>query len=127
MREYRFVLGGRFLEAKNRSVYAPQEKNPKGEEHEDAGYIGFDRGRRRFVFRQFHAEGFVNQYAADSIAAGADSIVFTSEAIENIPAGWRARETYRILGPDEFLERFELAPPGGGFALYTENRLRRVK
>jgi len=38
--------------------------------------------------------------------------VFTSEAIENIPAGWRARETYVVTGPDEFEEVFELAEPG---------------
>ena len=35
-----------------------------------------------------------------------------SEAIENIPAGWRAREIYTILNNDEFKERFELAEPG---------------
>lgn len=126
-RRYAFTLNDRFLEVHNKSVYAPQEKNPKGEVHEDRGFIGWDRARRRFVLRQFHVEGFVNQYVADSVAAGADSLVFTSEAIENIPAGYRARETYRILGPDEFVERFELAEPGAGFVLYSEGRFKRRK
>ena len=126
-REYRLTLGGRFLEVRNRAVYAPQEKNPKGETHEDIGYISWDRSRRRFVLRQFHVEGFVNQYVADSLAAGADSVVFTSEAIENLPPGWRARETLRILGPGAFVERFELAAPGKDFELYSESRLRRRK
>jgi hypothetical protein len=52
---------------------------------------------------------------------------FVSEAIENISPGWRARESYRILGPDEFFETFELAEPGKDFELYTESRLKRAK
>lgn len=36
-REYEFVLTGTFLFVKNKSTYAPQEKNPKGEVHEDWG------------------------------------------------------------------------------------------
>lgn len=36
------------------------------------------------------------------------------------------RETYIVLGPDEFVERFELAEPGKDFGLYSQSRLRRV-
>ena len=126
-RDYSFTLNDRFLEVRNKSTYLPQEKNPKGEVHEDRGFVSWDRGRRRFVFRQFHVEGFVNQYVADSVAASPDSIVFRSEAIENIPLGYRARETCRILGPDEFVERFELAEPNGEFAVYSESRFKRKK
>src|SRR5690242_18267955 len=61
-REYQFVLNQKYLNVKHKSVYAPQEKNPKGEVHEDLGFISFDRSRKQFVFRQFHVEGFVNQY-----------------------------------------------------------------
>jgi hypothetical protein len=124
-REYRLILGDRFIEARSQSTYAPQEKNPKGEVHEDRGIFSWDRARGRFVLRQFHVEGFVNHYVADSLDAIADSLVFTSEAIENIPSGFRARETYRMAGPDEFLERFEMAEPGGAFALYSETRFKR--
>ena len=126
-RDYSFTLNDRFLEVRNKSTYVPQEKNPRGEVHEDRGFMSWDRSRRRFVFRQFHVEGFVNQYVADSVAASADSIVFRSEAIENIPDGYRARETYRILGPDEFLERFEMAKPSGEFAVYSESRFKRKR
>jgi len=38
-------------------------------------------------------------------------MVFVTEAIENIPAGWRARETYQVWNDNEFTERFELAAP----------------
>ena len=126
-REYRWTLNDRFIEVRNQSTYAPQPKNPKGEVHQDQGMISWDRHRHRFVLRQFHIEGFVNQYVADSLDANPDSLVFTSEAIENIPAGFRARETYRILGPDEFIERFELAEPESAFVVYTEGRFKRVR
>ncbi|HET9252114.1 MAG TPA: hypothetical protein VFP58_08365 [Candidatus Eisenbacteria bacterium] len=126
-REYRFILGDRFLEAVNQSTYPPQDANPKGEVHEDRGMFSWDRARRRFVLRQFHVEGFVNEYVADSLGADAERIVFTTESIENIPAGFRGRETYRILGPDEFVERFEIAEPGKEFALYSETVLKRMK
>jgi hypothetical protein len=65
--------------------------------------------------------------AATSISDDGKTIVFTSESIENIPAGWRARETYKIVSEDEFTETFELAGPGKEFETYTENRLRRKK
>jgi hypothetical protein len=48
------------------------------------------------VLRQFHVEGFVNQYVLEP-GSTPERLVFTTEAIENIPAGWRARETIRVL------------------------------
>jgi hypothetical protein len=124
-REYTRILGGRFIQLRNRSVYPPQAKNPKGETHEDIGVFSFDRSRKTIAFRQFHVEGFVTHYVAEPGSDG--EIVFASEAIENIPAGYRSRETYRKLGPDEMEEVFELAPPGKPFEVYSRSRLRRVK
>lgn len=124
-REYARILGSRFIEGRNRSVYPPQQKNPKGETHEDRGVFSFDRARKRLVLRQFHVEGFVNQYVADPpVKPGV--VVFTSEAIENIPAGYRARETYTLRGPDELEEVFELAEPGKEFTVYSRTTLKRV-
>jgi len=125
-REYTPILNSRFIRVQNKSVYAPQEKNPKGETHEDLGVFSFDASRRRAVLRQFHGEGFVNQYSAD-LDAKLGTLAFISEAIENIPPGWRARETYVVLGPDEFEETFDLAGPGKPFELYSRVRLKRVR
>jgi hypothetical protein len=125
-RSYELVLNEKFLQVRNKSTYEPQEKNPKGEIHEDWGLIGFDRARKQFVYRQFHVEGFVNQYVLESISDDGKTLVFVTEQIENIAAGWRARETYRIRGENEFTEIFELAPPGEVFEVYAENELRRV-
>jgi hypothetical protein len=55
------------------------------------------------------------------------AIVLATEGRENIPAGWRARETYKILGADELVEVFELAKPGKDFELYSESHWRRKK
>jgi THAP4-like, heme-binding beta-barrel domain len=123
-REYKKALNGRFIQIHNRSVYEPQPSNPKGEVHEDVGFISFDRVRRRFVLRQFHVEGFVNQYVSEPTAAR--TWVFTSEAIENIAPGWRARETYTITSPTEVEEVFELAEPGKEFEVYSRTRLART-
>ena len=55
------------------------------------------------------------------------TLIFVSEAIENIPSGFRARETYTLIGPDEFEEVFELAEPGKDFALYSRATLKRAR
>jgi hypothetical protein len=125
-REYRLILGDCFIEVRNRSVYPPQEKNPRGEVHEDLGYLSVDRPRKLFVLRQFHLEGFVNTYTAPATSAPPGPMVFNTEAIENLPPGWRARETYRFEGPDQLIELFELAEPGKEFTTYSEARLKRV-
>jgi hypothetical protein len=122
-RSYRWVLGGRYLEVRNRSTYAPQPKNPKGEQHEDLGFVSHDKGRKKLVFRQFHVEGFVNHYVLESEAP--DSLVFASEAIENIPPGFRARETLRFLGDGQLEETFEIAAPSKDFEVYSKTKLTR--
>jgi hypothetical protein len=124
-RTYAFVLNDRFLQVKNTSTYPPQEKNKTGEIHQDMGMIGYDKARKRFVFRQFHTEGFVNTYVQQE-DIDEKRIVFARESIENISPGWRARETYFILNENEFIERFELAEPGKDFALYSEAHLKRM-
>ena len=66
-REYTRILNSRFIRVQNKSVYPPQEKNPKGETHEDFGVFSFDKSRKVAVLRQFHVEGFVNQYVFDLV------------------------------------------------------------
>lgn len=126
-REYAPLLRGRILQGKNRSVYPPQPANKKGEDHEDFGVFSFDNSVKRIRFWQFHVEGFVVHYLHDVAASKADTIVFVSESIENIPPGYRSRETFRVLGPDQIEEVFELADPGMEFVVYSTTRLRRVR
>ena len=125
-RTYQFILNDRFLQEANTSTYPPQEKNQKGEVHHHMSMISHDGARKSFVFRQFHTEGFVNTYVQEPTTDD-KKIVFVSEAIENIPAGFRARETYTIVSRDEFTERFEIAEPGKSFELYSEAHLKRIR
>jgi len=126
-RSYDVVLNKKFIEVKNKSTYPPSSHNPKGEVHEDHGFISYDKVRKTFVLRQFHIEGFVNQFKIESISPDKKIIIFISESIENIPQGFRARETYQILNENEFIEIFELAEPGKDFELYSKAQLKRVK
>jgi hypothetical protein len=116
-----FVMNGRFLKLGGTADY----KNDKGgEHHEDMGLVSFDRGRSTFIFRQFHIEGFVNQYALSSDPKAGGTIELTSESCENTPPGWRARETYKVSG-DTLDHTFELAPPGKPFERYVTASLKR--
>jgi hypothetical protein len=115
------------MTTRNTAVYPPQPKNAKGETHRDMGVISDDKARKLLVFRQFHSEGFVSQYVQDAAAGTADTVVFVTEAIENIPTGWRAKETCPKTGPDTMVETFELAAPGKPFEVYSVCRLTRVK
>ena len=126
-REYKFTLANKFLQATHRSTYAPQDKNPKGEVHDDLGYFYYNRSRNQFLFRQFHVEGFVIHYVLANISADEETFVFESELVENGPTGWRARETYKILGENEFMETFELAGAGKEFEVYSSNHFKRKK
>jgi hypothetical protein len=125
-RTYQFVLNKKYIAVKNKTIYPASKEKPKGYVHEDVGYISYDRMRKTFVFRQFHGEGFVSQYTLDSVSTDKKTIIFVSEAIENIPQGWRARETYTIT-QNGMSEVFDLAEPGKEFAQYTKAQLTRKK
>jgi hypothetical protein len=107
------VLNDRFIECRTTVTY---EK----EVHHDVAYYSYDRAAKKLRLRQFHGEGFVNSYLEG------EPLVFTTTEIENIPAGWRARETYERTA-DEWRERFELAQPGKEFTIYTASALKRVQ
>jgi hypothetical protein len=124
-RSYQFIFNNKFIEVNNKSTYPPTEKKPSGEVHEDLGIISYDKGRKTFVLRQFHIEGFVNQYKLDSISPDKKTIVFLSENIENIAPGFKAKESYQLLNDKEFIETFELAGPGGSFEVYSKVKLVR--
>jgi len=125
-RSYRFVLGDGFLHEQNISTYPPQPKNEKGEVHEHWSFFSHDRARRTLVLRQFHQEGFVNQYAMLPVAADG-VVVFESEALENVPPGWKARETYQVVSPHEFIETFELSQGGRPYEVYSRARFTRLR
>ena len=126
-RTYEFVMNGRFLHEPNISTYPPQEKSPKGEVHEHWTMFSYDRARNSLVMRQFHQGGFVNQYAMPATLMTGTGLLFESEGFENLSAGWKAREKYAVVSENEFVETFELAPPGKDFEIYSQTRFKRAK
>jgi hypothetical protein len=126
-REYKFELNGKFLSQRDKSVYEPKSPGAQTETREDFGFFSYDTNLKKIVWRQFHSEGFVNEYTLDSVSADAKSLDFVTVRIENLAPGWRAKKSYRILSADEIEETFSLAPPGKDFDVYTVARLKRVK
>ena len=126
-RSYEFILGDRFIQERNTSTYPPQEKNKSGEVHQHLSIISYDKQRKTLMLRQFHVEGFINLYALNQAASSPNRLVFEIERFENFNNEWKARETYDIVSNDEFIETFELAPPGKPFQLYSRNHLKRAQ
>jgi hypothetical protein len=125
-RSYEFVLGARFLEERNVSIYPAQEKNKKGEVHEHRSFLSFDHHGGNLMLRQFHQESFVILYALNAALSKGNEVVFDSVSFENFDNSWKARETYEIYSSDEFVETFELAEPGKPYDIYSRTRFTRV-
>jgi hypothetical protein len=126
-RDYQFVSNGTFLWQHDHSVYEAKSPEDAPKVREDFGYFSYDKFAKTIVWRQFHSEGFVNEYRLKSVGADSRSFEFETVRIENLPPGWRARKSYRVLSVDEIEETFSLAPPDKEFETYTVAHLKRVK
>ncbi|HJU73064.1 MAG TPA: hypothetical protein VJ717_04905 [Gemmatimonadaceae bacterium] len=123
-RSYTFVLKQRFIHEKNVSTY-PAQGNKPSEVHEHWSFFSHDRKRDVLVLRQFHQEGFVNEFVMTKSASTPTRLVFESETLENL-GRWRARETYEVISNDEFIETFEIGAPGKPLHVYSKNHFKRV-
>lgn len=123
--EYQFILNGQFLRMTTKSVFEPQEKNQKGEIHEDIGIFSFDKSRKVFVLRTFYVEGFVNQYVYKPLIEAGESMEFFTESVENAPPGTKAKLVFRRLGDNEIEQSFHVAFPGREYSCYSRNMLKR--
>jgi hypothetical protein len=126
-RTYEVVLGGQFIEERNTSRYEPKAKGAEPEIHHHRGFLSYDKARKTFMLRHFHEEGFVNLYALNTDKSMAEYLIFDSVNFENFSNEWKARESYDVISPDEFVEIFELAEPGKDFVEYSRNHFKRKK
>ena len=94
--------------------------------YEHISFISYDKARKLLVLRQFHVEGFVNQFVFNRDASTPAKFAFDSEVFENFSNKWKARETYEVTSPNEFTETFEVAPPDKQFQVYSVNRFKRA-
>jgi hypothetical protein len=120
-REYRFELNGHFLSERNKVVWE------KAAIHEDFSMLDYDTALKKIVWRQFHSEGFIHEYTLASVSADGKSLEFFSVSMDNIPPGFRAKESYHVLSANEVESEFWLAAPGKDYELYTKARLKRGK
>lgn len=121
--EWQFVLGGKFLRLRTRSVAIGDDGTE--EVHEDVGYVSLDTGRGTFVFRQFLSEGYVNTFDVTVRAGEMRGVDFAYRDGEST-GGVRARMRLNFTGDDEYDMVLDLAFPGKEFAACQENRMRRV-
>lgn len=126
-RTYELVLDGQFIEERNTSRYEAKAQGKAPEVHHHRGFISYDKARKTFMLRHFHEEGFVNLFALNSDKSLPAYLIFDSVSFENFSNEWKARETYEVVSPDEFIETFELAEPGKDFAVYSRNHFKRKK
>ena len=110
----------------NRSEFEPQERNPKGEVHENLDVFSYDSGRGKIVLRQFHVEGFTNTYVLESVSGNGKKLVFVTEHIESGPPGMSARLVIELGNEGTFGERFELSMGGSDYACLITNTFRRA-
>ena len=125
-REYHFEYSGKFLSQRDDSVYQPQSSGDRSGNRGDFGVFSYDVIQKKIVWRQFHSEGFVNEYTLDSVSTDGKAFEFVTYRIENFPGG-RAKKSYRVISANQIEETFYLAPAGKEFEVYTVAQLTRVK
>ena len=122
VRQYEFILDGKYLMSRHTSVRVPQELSPEGDHHRQLTVWSYDSERETLVVREFMVEGFILQSTCDVDGK------FINCAAEEIESGsqWQAKLQLEIKNPYEFIERFHLAQPGKELELYFTNRWTRT-
>lgn len=122
---FRPVLNDKYIEFKNESWFEPTSDNPEGEHHIDRGFISFDKERDIIVIRQFHIEGYINQYILADSLSNDTTLVFESESIENFVPGGKARWTIKKVSDNQIETIFDVAFPNSDYSCMGTNILRR--
>jgi len=123
--EFSSILDGKYLQISNESFFPPATDQEIGEVHKDMGVVSHDKNRNLIVFRQFHNEGFINQYILNDGLSRPDSLIFESEIIENFVDGGRARFTIKIINTNQIETFFDVSFPEQEFSCYGHNKLSR--
>ena len=123
--EYSWLMNKQFIELKHHSEFEPTEQNSEGEIHDDFGIVSYDKARKVVVFRQYHNEGFFNEYILNDSISTSTKLVFETERIENFVPGGRAQFTINILGDKEIQTVFDVGFPGREMACFGTNNLHK--
>jgi hypothetical protein len=74
-----------------RSVFEPKSPRATPDVRDDFGFFSYDKNLQKIVWRQFHSEGFVNEYTLDSISADGHVLEFVTVRIETTEWAGRGR------------------------------------
>lgn len=121
--EYSWLMNQQYIEVKHRSVFEPTAQKPQGEIHEDMGIISYNKSKKAIVFRQYHIEGFYNEYVLSDSLSNNSKLVFETEKIENFVPGGRARFTILFKKTNEIETLFDVGFPGKEMACFGKNML----
>lgn len=125
--EYSWLMNKQFIQVKHRSEFEPTEKKPEGEIHEDMGIVSFDKERKAIVFRQYHIEGFYNEYVLSDSLSSEEKLVFETEKIENFVPGGKARFTIQLRSSAQIETLFDVGFPGKEMTCFGRNILLKEK
>lgn len=122
--EWNFVLSGRFLELRTRSISRRDGK--PDDSHEDVGFISRDTDSGTFVFRQFLSEGFVNTYDVSIRSGETRQIVFAYREAESA-GGMRAQMRLSFVAEDEYDLVLDLAASGEDFVPCQQMHMKKTE
>jgi hypothetical protein len=120
---WQFVIENKFIRLQTRSIATAEDGSQ--ELHEDVGYLSYDADDRRFVFRQFLSEGYVNTYDVTVGAGDRQSIEFAYRHAESA-GGMRARMHLVFVGNNDYEMVLDLANPGEDFVACQLMRMKKV-
>lgn len=123
-KRFAYELGGAVLVERTLDMFPPTGGEPEFETHQDL--VVYHPGGGGLSAKGFYNEGFVNHYAV-SVSAAGDTITLETTAVENAPAGMRARIRYWRLTEDRAGGSFELAWPGKDYAPIESLELKRIR
>jgi len=108
-RRYRFILSGQFLQERSMASFPPQPQQPDGAVFSHASFLLCDGVERALLFRLLHQERFNGTFRLSPALSRPAKLVFESVQLDHLPATWKARETFELVSPTEYVEVFEAA------------------
>lgn len=120
---FQFVMGGKYIEVKNESIFEPTKKKPGGEYHIDKGFISYDKSRKIIVFRQFNNEGYINQYLLNDTLSNDSLLIFETELIENFVPDGKVRWTIKKISKNQIETTFEVSLANNEYSCFGVNTL----
>jgi hypothetical protein len=124
-RRYRFILSGLYLQEQSMANFPPQPRHTDGSVFSDASFLWHDKAQKAILFRLIHQEQFNGTFVLSTTQSRPTKLVFESQQLESPPVTWKARETFELISPTEYIETFEVAEGDKPFAVRSRIQFKR--